>query len=341
MLLTHWRSCIRRGRLLVIGLLFSAVLTSLSKAQNSPPAAADKPAEPAPKPQFQTTEFGPDQPAAPAPKVAMRLSTGDLVKVDVYNVPDLSTRTRVGDGGDIYLPLIAYVHVAGLTPEEAQGIIEKRLSDGGFVKDPHVSLFVDSSTSLGANVLGEVGRPGSYPVIGSQRLIDLISAAGGFAIDAGRTVTVTHQSQPDAPITAVLSRNLAASPEGNIPVFPGDTIFVQKADVIYVVGDVAKPSGIYVDRENLTVLEALALAGGPTHDAKLNGARIVRKGPTGTTETPVELKKILQAKAPDIPLEPNDILFVPTRSGIWNATKSGASLALQATTEVIYISAIH
>jgi len=333
-------SCIRSGRAFVVGVVLSAVLVTLAGAQNQPPQSGDKPAEPTAKPKVQTTQFGPDEPTAPPAKVATRLSTGDLLEVSVYNAPDLSTKARIGDSGDIYLPLIDYVHVAGLTPEEAQGIIEKRLSDGGFVRDPHVALFVDSSASEGANILGSVSKPGVYPVVGDQRLLDVISSAGGFAPDAGRTVTVTHRSQPDAPITIVLARNVADSSEGNIPVFPGDIIYVQKADVVYVVGDVAHPSGIYVDRDNLTVLQALAMAGGATHEAKLNGARIVHRGPNGTTETPLQLKKILEAKAPDVKLEPDDILFVPTKSGVLAATKNTAGFALAATTSVVYLTVI-
>jgi len=293
----------------------------------------------------------PSSPSAPAsdvlndspavvPTAPARLSSGDLVDVSVYNVPDLSTRTRVGNNGDIYLPLVSYVHVAGLTTEEAQQAIEKRLADGGFVKDPHVSLLISDYTSQGANVLGSVNKPGVYPVVGDHLLLDLISAAGGFAPDAGRTVSVTHRTPSSQPVTVVLARNVVNSGDSNIPVSPGDLIYVHRADVIYVVGDVAKPSGIYVDRDDLTVLQALALAGGPTHDAKLNGARIVRRGANGATETPLELKKILEAKSPDVKLAPNDILFVPSRSGFFNAARNGASLALQATTTVTYLTVV-
>ena len=161
-------------------------------------------------------------------------------------------------------------------------------------------------------MLGEVSKPGVYRVLGQQRLFDLISAAGGLTEKAGRSITVTHRNQPDQPITLPLSRNLNDDPESNIPVFPGDTIIVRKADIVYVVGDVGRPSGFLMDSEHLTVLQAIALAGGTTHTANLGGARIIRKGPAGMTETPVQLKKILRAKSPDVPMEADDILFVPT-----------------------------
>jgi polysaccharide biosynthesis/export protein len=242
----------------------------------------------------------------------LRLEAGDLVEVNVYNVPELSTKARISSEGEVYLPLIDSVHVAGLSAEEAEGLIQKRLSDGGFVKNPHVTLFVDQYASQGSSVLGEVTRPGVYPVLGEQRLFDLISAAGGFTERAGRGITITRRNQTDKPITVPLSRSVADNPESNIPIFPGDTIIVHKADLVYVVGDVGRPSGFLMDRGHLTVLQAIALAGGTTRTASLDGARIIRNGPAGTTETPVPLKKILHAKAPDVIMQADDILFVPT-----------------------------
>ena len=97
------------------------------------------------------------------------------------------------------MPLIDYVHLAGLTIEEAQGLIEKRLSDGGFVKNPHVTLFVNEYTSQGANVLGEVAKPGVYQVLGEPRLVDVISAAGGFTDKAGKSITVSHRNGEENP----------------------------------------------------------------------------------------------------------------------------------------------
>ena len=243
-----------------------------------------------------------------------RLGAGDLLEVSVYNVPELGTKSRVGNSGDVYLPLIDYVHVAGLTVEEAQTLIEKRLSDGGFVKNPHVTLFVNEYTSQGANVLGEVAKPGVYPIRGEPRLVDLISAAGGFTDKAGQSITVSHRNQEDKPVTVPLKRNSTDNPASNITVSPGDTILVHKADVVYVVGDVGRPSGFLMDTGNLTVLKAIALAGGTNRTAKLSGAKIIRKGPSGMTETPVQLKGMLAAKIPDMPMQGEDILFVPSSS---------------------------
>jgi polysaccharide export outer membrane protein len=256
---------------------------------------------------------------------SLRLQAGDLIDIAVYNVPELTTKARISAKGEIYLPLIDYINVAGLTAEEAEALIQKQLSDGGFVKNPHVTLFVDQYASQGASILGEVVRPGVYPVPGQQRLFDLISSAGGFTEKAGKSITIAHRDQPDKPTTVPLSRNVSDNPESNIPILPGDTIIVRKADLVYVVGDVGRPSGFLMDSAHLTVLQAIALAGGTTHTANLGGTRIIHRGPDGLTETPVELKKILRAKAPDVTMQADDILFVPT-----SATKVFAGRAMEA-----------
>jgi len=271
-------------------------------------------------PTAQTMQLG-----EPAGSSSLRLGAGDLIEIGVYNVPELTTKTRVSSKGEIYLPLIDYVRVAGLTAEEAEGLIQKRLSDGGFVKNPHVSLFVNQYASQGASVLGEVAKPGVYPIPGQQRLFDVISAAGGFTDKAGRSITVSHRDQPDKPITLPLSRNVADNPESDIAILPGDTIIVRKADLVYVVGDVGRPSGFLMDSGHVTVLQAIALAGGTTRTANLGGARIIHRGSGGLSEIPVELKKILRAKAPDVTMQADDILFVPT-----SATKIFAGRAMEA-----------
>jgi polysaccharide biosynthesis/export protein len=272
------------------------------------------------------------------PDPAPRLTAGDMIEVTVYNVPDLSTKTRIGGSGDAYLPLINYVHLAGLTAEEAQTFIQNRLSEGGFVKDPHVSVFVDHYASGGASILGEVVRPGIYPVSGQERLFDLISVAGGLTEKAGRSISVVHRGQEDSPQTVALSRNLSDHGDGNIAIYPGDTVMVRKADIVYVVGEVGRPSGFLMDNGQLTVLQAIAMAGGTTRNAKMGSARIIHKGASGMSETPVHLKQILEAKAPDVPMQADDILFVPTSAEKIIASRT-LEAAIQAATAVSIVAA--
>jgi polysaccharide export outer membrane protein len=250
----------------------------------------------------------------PDQSALVKLGPGDLIEVSVYNVPELATKARVSSSGDVYLPLIDYVHVDGLTQEEAQTLIEKRLSDGGFVRSPHVTIFVDEASSQGVTIIGEVGKPGIYPDVSDHKLYEVISQAGGFNASASHKIAVIRRNQPE-PIRIDLPRNLADDLSGNIEILPGDTISVPRAPIIYVVGDVGRPSGLLVDNGSLTVLQALALAGGTNRTAKMSGARIIRKTPAGMTETNVQLKKMLEAKVPDVTLQGDDILFVPVSAG--------------------------
>jgi polysaccharide export outer membrane protein len=262
---------------------------------------------------------------------SLQLGVGDLVELTVYDVPDLTTKTRISSNGDIYCALIGPTHVAGLTTEEAAGVIQNRLSK--YLKDPYVSLFVAEYASQGASLLGEVSKPGVYPVMGDQHLFDLISASGGLTERAGPSITVTHRSDPDSSVTLTLSRNLSDNPQSNIKVLPGDTIIVRKAEIVYVLGDVGRSSGLLMDASGLTVLQAVALSGGANSTAKLNSVKILRKGPAGMVETPVQLKKIMQARAPDLPLEANDILIVPSSAGKILAGRT-LEAAMQAATMV-------
>ncbi len=265
------------------------------------------------------------EPAQPAPANAtapaqsprllansnLKLGIGDLIEIGVFGVPDLSTKTRISDSGDVYLPLVDYVHIGDLTTDEAQELIQKRLEDGGFVRDAHDSIFVDESASQAITMVGEVAHPGPYPAIGERRLFDLISAAGGLSDKAGRSVTIERRGNPDQKIELQLSSNLAEDTENNVDVFPGDTIIVSRAGIVYVVGDVNRPSGFLIEDNALTVLKALALAGGSTRTSALNKTRILRQTPTGVQEIPIKLKQVLYAKAPDVALIKGDILFIP------------------------------
>jgi len=318
---------------------------SAQTGQSSPPAApaalppvqllsqaATSASGAAPAKTPDTAKDLPDQSAL------VKLGPGDLLEVNVYNVPELASKVRVSNSGDVYLPLIDYVHVDGLTQEEAQTVIQKRLEDGGFVRSPHVTIFVDEAASQGVTVIGEVGKPGIYPDVSDHKLYEVISEAGGFTPSASRKIAVIRRGQTD-PIRINLPRNLADDVSGNVDIMPGDTITVPRAPIIYVVGDVGRPSGLLVDNGTLTVLQAIALAGGTNHTAKMGGARIIRKGPTGMTETPLHLKQMLQAKTPDVTLQADDILFVPVSAGRVAAAR-GFEAAMALTTAVS-IYAVH
>ena len=271
------------------------------------------------------------------PNSNVKLGIGDLIEVVVFGVPDLSTKTRISGSGDVYLPLIDYVHLADLTTDEAQELIQKRLEDGGFVRGPHVSIFVDESASQSITLMGEVNHPGTYPSTGERRLFDIISAAGGLTDKAGRSVTIEHRGS-DQKVQLQLSSNLAEDDKNNVDVLAGDTIISSRAGIVYVVGDVTRPSGFMIEDNNLSVLKALALAGGSTRTAALSKTKILRQTPNGIQEVPVNLKKILYAKAPDIALVKGDVLFIPGSSAKAAAYRSGeAAMSLSTALAVIAI----
>lgn len=283
----------------------SLMLEAQEPAPSSPPPAPSDSKQENSSPSTQTL-----------PNSSVKLGIGDLVEIAVFGVPDLNTKARIGGSGDIYLPLVDYVHIADLTIDEAQELIQKRLEDGGFVRNPHVSIFVDESASQAITVIGEVNHPGPYPAIGDRRLFDVISAAGGLTDKAGRAVTIVPRDNPTQKVTLQLSVNLAEDSEQNIEIRPGDTIIVSRAGIIYVVGDVGHPSGFLIEDNSMTVLKALALAGGSTKTSSLNKTRILRQTPGGgIQEIPVPLKKILYAKTADVPLNKGDVLFVPGSAG--------------------------
>ncbi len=252
------------------------------------------------------------------------LSPGDVIEFAVYGVPEMTQRVRLNSNGVVYLPLLNEIPLGGLTPEEAQKKLEDELVSGGFLRSPHVTVTVVEYAN-GISLLGEVARPGVYPAGGARRLYDIIAAAGGLTQSAGSLVTISHAKQPDKPEAINITRDPSRSPEANILVSPGDTVVVSKAGVIYVVGEVVQPSGFIMDDGGtFTVLKAIAMARGVTRSAKMSGTKVIRKNDKGFQEIPVPLEKIMSAKANDIELRPDDIVFVPT-----NVAKNAAARTLQ------------
>ncbi len=261
------------------------------------------------------------------------IGAGDLLEVSLYGMPDFKTDVRVSSGGEISLPMLGAVTVAGFSVEQAETLIERRLSQKGLFNDPHVTVFEKEYATQGISLLGEVQRPGIYPLLGSRKLYDAISAAGGTTPKAGRYVLITRRNDPQHPLQVPLLTG-ADSMKNNVTVEPGDTIVVSKAGVVYVVGDVHQPGGFVMENGNdITVLKAIALAQGTNPNAALDSARVIRKTAEGPQDLPLSLKKIMAAKAPDIQLQPDDVVFVPGSAGK-SAAKRGAEAILQMATGV-------
>src|SRR6267143_2139245 len=260
------------------------------------------------------------------------IGAGDLLEVSLYGMTDFKTVVRVNSGGEISLPMIGTIPVAGLSVEQAETLVARKLTEKGFFNDPHVTVFEKEYATQGISVLGEVQKPGIYPLLGSRKLYDAMSAAGGTTPKAGRYVLITRRNDPQHSVRVPLTTGSPDSMENNVTVEPGDTILVSTAGVVYVVGDVHLPGGFVMENGNdITVLKAIALAQGTNPNAALNAARLIRKTPEGSKDVPLPLKQILAAKAPDPQLQPDDVVFVPSSAGK-SAAKRGAEAILQMAT---------
>jgi len=319
-------------RLAVIGAVFGCL--QLAVAQNSNPS---QPVGNQDDPAHQPDASNPPQTASVQPLVprnssALVLGPGDEMEVAVYGATDLSGHTLGSVDGNISIPLVGYVHVGGLTSSEAEGAIEEKLRQGNILNDPQVSVFVKEYTSSGVSVVGEVVKPGSYTILGPHRLFDVLQAAGGLTEKAANRAVISHRGSED-PNTVELSKDPAQMALSNVELQPGDTLVVPAAPIVYVLGEVTKPGGYVLGSGGgVTVLRIVAAAGGPTRDAAIGGTKMLRRTPTGLQQIPVPLKKLMRAKAADIPLEADDIIFIPnsTVKEILNGGALVTSLGAQA-----------
>ncbi len=279
------------------------------------------------------------------------IGSGDLLHIDVFDVPELSRDVRVGDAGDVSYPLVpGKIQAAGLTPFELEGKIEQLLIENGLVSHPQVSVFVKEQNSQPVSVVGAVQHTMVYQVIRPATLLEVLSAAGGITDDAGSVVVITRPAHADAPRTHAISatddpdkdqqiitirlQDLLESGNSvfNIPIYGGDVVSVPRAGIVYVLGfGVSQPGGYVLQShgEQVTVLKALALAHGLTGFAKADSAVIMRNNPaTGNRDQiPVHIKAIENHKTDDVPMMSNDILYIPDSQGLKILAK-GAEAAL-------------
>jgi polysaccharide biosynthesis/export protein len=281
-------------------LLFLVIILALSVATAQTKANAQMPSSPATSPA-----------SSEADSARVRVGPGDLLEVKVFDVPELTQAVRVSDRGEAVLTFVGPLQFAGLTTTEVQTLVENHLRDGNFVREPHVSIMIEEYTTQGVSVLGQVGKPGVYPVLGSRTLLDVISAAGGITPMAAHEATIKRRKGGDV-LKASLSDNPGELLASDVELWPGDTVVVPKAGIVYVIGDVGRPGGFTMENNGrMTLLEAVALASGVNRTAAQSKVRVLRKTSAGHEEMPVDLKRILQGKAADIPLEREDIVYIP------------------------------
>jgi polysaccharide biosynthesis/export protein len=238
----------------------------------------------------------------------------DLLSITVYDQTDLGGKYAVELDGSFTFPLIGRVKAGGMTIRDFEGVLKERLADG-FFKNPQVTVAIEQYRSQRVFVTGEVRNPGSYALTGDMTLIEALAKAGSTTQNAADEVVVVRGGKgsdqaaaPDAEGRETVRMNLqhlqsGAASAPNMPLRDGDTIYVARAELTYVLGQVKNP-GSYPIRSDTTVLQALSLAGGVTPTGAMNRTTIIRAR-QGT-------KNEIKAKLTDI-VQPGDTIMVPER----------------------------
>lgn len=249
----------------------------------------------------------------------------DLLSVTVYDAPELSRPVRVDAAGAIRLPMVKQpVHVAGLDPAQVANAITNALVADRVLVNPLVSVSVSEYRSRPIVVVGAVRTPISFQDDGTITLLDALTRAGGLGTNAGPEILVSRRSlTADGKSVAVTQRVSARSlfdenvPAANLILQPGDIVRVPVASQFYAMGNVKKPGAFLITNgSESSVLKALALSGGlASSSAHTAYIYRVESGQTDRKEIRLKLKQIMEHKAPDVPLQANDIFYVPSANG--------------------------
>lgn len=233
-----------------------------------------------------------------------RLAAGDQIRITVFQNPDLSVETRLTEAGTITFPLIGTVNLRGLTTSQAERRIADALRDGNYVKQPQVSLQVSQVRGNQVSVLGQVGRPGRYPIeTGELRLTDLLATAGGISPSGADIVTVVG-TRNGKPFRAEVDLPRVFGPDRrneDVLLQNEDVVWVDRAPTIFIYGEVQRPGAQRLER-GLTVLQTLATAGGLSARGTEKGIRLHRRGPDGKVQ-------VIQPGMDD-PMRDGDVLYV-------------------------------
>lgn len=248
----------------------SATLIALALSA-SLPAAAQQPAQ---------------QAAVPAATNEYRLGSGDVIRISVYQNPDLTLETRVTEAGIVSFPLLGTIRLGGQTVTGAERLIADGLKNGNFVKQPQVTIVVVQVRGNQASVLGQVNRPGRYPIeVADMRLTDLLAMAGGTAASGADTIVITgtRGGQPMRQEIDLPTVFAAGGKDKDLLILNGDTVWVDRQPVVYIYGEVQRPGPMRLER-GMTVMQSLATGGGLTQRGTEKGIRVHRKGADGKIE---------------------------------------------------------
>ena len=266
----------------------------------------------------------------PADFDKLRIAPGFLLALNVLDDADYSGTYRVDERGEIQLPFIGSLHVAGASAAEASSAIRQKLLDNKILNNPQVMLSIAEYTAPEVTILGEVGSAGKYPLLAPRKLVDVLALAGGPTDLAGDMVQITSATPGNPPVQIHYSRSTDPKDVQSVLVHPGDTILVKRAGIVYVLGGVNRAGGFVMqDEGKLTMLQAVSLAMGTANTASTRNVYLLRRNDDGTVvHIALPYKKIVQGKSTDVALRPSDVLFIPT--SIWKLTLNGSQAILSA-----------
>ena len=271
-----------------------------------------------------------------AQQESLLIGPGDLIQINVMDTPEMEQQVRVTDEGNAPLAYIGSIHVAGQTPSAAAAMIQKALIAKHIMYRPQVAVRMMEMATQDVSVLGQVHTPGTYSITTPQTILKVLALAGGLSEMADRHVTVKRDKSGEQ-IKYYVSNDPEQALSDVVMVYPGDTVLVARAPMIYVMGDVNRP-GAYAmttNDEHLTVLQVIAFAGSASKTAVQSHVRLIRNTEHGEVELPVQLDAIQKGKRPDIALQPNDILYVPF-SWMRNIAMSSSSIGAATAGAAVY-----
>ena len=231
------------------------------------------------------------------------LGPADVIRISVYQQPDLSLDLRIAESGAVSYPLIGSVRLGGLTGAQAERLIATRLRDGGFLQNPQVSVNITQYRSQQVSVLGAVARPGRYPLeLSGTRLSEMLAQAGGIVSAVGGDVIQLVTRRDGQPVTLQVDVVDLFGGAGSVRdevLRPGDSIFVPRAPAYYIYGQVQRP-GMYTIERGMTLAQAIAKAGGLTARGTDRGVRLQRRNSAGRMDAPVEPRLEETVRADDL-----------------------------------------
>jgi polysaccharide export outer membrane protein len=272
-----------------------------------------------------------------AQQESLLIGPGDLIQVNVMDTPEMEQQVRVTDDGNVPLAYIGNIHLAGQTPATAATIIQEALMEKKVMRQPQVTVRMMELATQDVSVLGQVHTPGTYSITTPQTILKVLSLAGGLTDGADRNVTVKRGKSGEQ-VRYYVSNNAEEALSGVVMVYPGDTILVARAPMVYVMGDVNRPGGYIIASNDarLSVLQVIAMAGSANKTSSQSRVRLIRATEHGQVELPIRLDQMEKGKQPDMSLQPNDIVYVPF-SWMKNVAVGSSSIGAATAGAAIYL----